>query len=210
MTKNEIKEIMKQVWKEEQDYQQLFKTMLSKSGKDIKSMSDEEKKKFFSAVDKIYKAKSEGNLINYSKQNKLNESFIASFAIWFTTILLGKMVFFWLLELINPNLVKTTIKTKDIDEKMISNIFQELSSDKFFIEDVAEVVKKNNGLDNSAAEKIVKFSAVQRNIKSALGKDATPIKIKKIEDALIQIFVKTFNNTSIMNKITTKVKSEIK
>ena len=65
MTKAEIKEIAKQVWKEEQDYQQLFKTMLAKSGKDINSMSDEEKKKFFTAVDKAYKAKISLNLSKF-------------------------------------------------------------------------------------------------------------------------------------------------
>ena len=47
MTKEEIKEIAKQVYKEEQEYQKLFKTMLAKSGKDINSMSDEDKNKFF-------------------------------------------------------------------------------------------------------------------------------------------------------------------
>jgi hypothetical protein len=41
MNRAEIKEIAKQVYKEEQDYQQLFKTMLNRSGKDINSMSDE-------------------------------------------------------------------------------------------------------------------------------------------------------------------------
>lgn len=67
MTKAEIKEIAKQVYKEEQEYQQLFKTMLAKSGKDINSMSDEEKKKFFTAVDKAYKAKTEGRLKGYNE-----------------------------------------------------------------------------------------------------------------------------------------------
>ena len=70
MTKNEIKEIIKQVLKEEEDYQKLFKTMLSKSGKDINSMSDDEKKKFFNAVDKAYKAKSEGKLYENKKKYK--------------------------------------------------------------------------------------------------------------------------------------------
>ena len=68
MTKAEIKEIAKQVYKEEQDYQQMFKTMLDRSGKDINSMSDDEKKKFFTAVDKAYKAKSEGRLIDSKKK----------------------------------------------------------------------------------------------------------------------------------------------
>ena len=73
MTKSEIKEIVKQVYKEEQEYQQLFKTMLAKSGKDIGSMSDEEKKKFFNAVDKAYKAKTEGKLVGYNDKQNLNE-----------------------------------------------------------------------------------------------------------------------------------------
>lgn len=67
MDVKQLKELIKQVVKEESDYQQLFKTMLDKSGKDINSMSDEEKKKFFTAVDKAYKAKSEGRLTGYNE-----------------------------------------------------------------------------------------------------------------------------------------------
>jgi NCAIR mutase (PurE)-related protein len=63
----QLKELVKQVVKEENDYQQLFKTMLDKSGKDIGSMSDDEKKKFFNAVDKAYKAKTEGRLTGYNE-----------------------------------------------------------------------------------------------------------------------------------------------
>ena len=67
MKKSELKELIRQVVKEEQDYQQLFKTMLDKSGKDISSMSDDDKKKFFNAVDTAYKAKSEGRLRGYNE-----------------------------------------------------------------------------------------------------------------------------------------------
>ncbi len=67
MNINQLKELIKQVVKEENDYQQLFKTMLDKSGKDINSMSDDEKKKFFNAVDKAYKAKQEGKLTGYNE-----------------------------------------------------------------------------------------------------------------------------------------------
>ena len=62
---DQLKELIRQVVKEENDYQELFKTMLSKTGKDINSMSDDEKKKFFNAVDKAYKAKTEGRLKGY-------------------------------------------------------------------------------------------------------------------------------------------------
>ena len=68
----QLKELVKQVVKEEHEYQQLFKHMLDKSGKDIPSMSDDDKKKFFSAVDTAYKAKSEGKLRGYNES--VNES----------------------------------------------------------------------------------------------------------------------------------------
>ena len=62
----QLKELVKQVVKEEHEYQQLFKHMLDKSGKDINSMSDDDKKKFFNGVDTAYKAKSEGRLTGYN------------------------------------------------------------------------------------------------------------------------------------------------
>jgi replication-associated recombination protein RarA len=68
MKKSELKELIRQVVKEENDYQQLFKHMLDKSGKDINSMSDDDKKKFFNAVDTAYKAKSEGKLRGYNEE----------------------------------------------------------------------------------------------------------------------------------------------
>ena len=58
----QLKELIKQVVKEESDYQQLFKHMLDKTGKSIPDMSDAEKVKFFQAVDKAAKAKSEGRI----------------------------------------------------------------------------------------------------------------------------------------------------
>jgi hypothetical protein len=65
MKLNQLKELIHQVMREEQDYKALFKHMLDKTGKSIPDMSDDEKKKFFNAVDKAYKAKSEGRLKGY-------------------------------------------------------------------------------------------------------------------------------------------------
>jgi len=67
MKLSQLKELVRQVVKEENDYQQLFKHMLDKSGKSIADMSDEDKKKFFNAVDTAYKAKSEGRLTGYNE-----------------------------------------------------------------------------------------------------------------------------------------------
>ena len=62
MNKNELKSLIKEVMAEEQDYNKLFLHMLDKTHKSLKDMSDMEKKHFFNAVDKAYKAKSEGRL----------------------------------------------------------------------------------------------------------------------------------------------------
>ena len=62
MKLSQLKELVRQVVKEEGDYQQFFRSMLDKTGKDINSMSDEEKKKFFNTVDNAYKAKNESKL----------------------------------------------------------------------------------------------------------------------------------------------------
>jgi L-alanine-DL-glutamate epimerase-like enolase superfamily enzyme len=67
MKLHQLKEFVKQTIREEQDYQQLFKHMLDKTGKSIPDMSDDDKKKFFNAVDKAYKAKSEGKLTGYTE-----------------------------------------------------------------------------------------------------------------------------------------------
>jgi uncharacterized membrane-anchored protein YhcB (DUF1043 family) len=67
MKHNELKELIRQVVKEESDYQQLFKHMLDKTGKSIPDMSDNEKVKFFQAVDKAAKAKNEGRLRGYNE-----------------------------------------------------------------------------------------------------------------------------------------------
>ena len=67
MKTSQLKELIRQVVKEENDYQQLFKHMLDKSGKDISSMSDDDKKKFFKSVDTANKAKSEGRLRGYNE-----------------------------------------------------------------------------------------------------------------------------------------------
>lgn len=62
MKTSELKELIRQVVKEESNYQQMFKHMLDKTGKSLPDMSDVEKKAFFNAVDKAAKAKSEGRL----------------------------------------------------------------------------------------------------------------------------------------------------
>ena len=61
ITKNHLRDIVKEVVKEESEYQTFFKKALEKTGKSIPSMSDEEKKEFFNKIDAAWKAKGEKN-----------------------------------------------------------------------------------------------------------------------------------------------------
>jgi hypothetical protein len=67
MKLNQLKELIKQVVKEESDYQEMFRTLLDKTGKSLPDMSDSEKVRFFQAVDKATKAKTEGKLKGYNE-----------------------------------------------------------------------------------------------------------------------------------------------
>jgi hypothetical protein len=99
MKLHQLKEFVKQTIREEQDYQQLFKHMLDKTGKSIPDMSDDDKKKFFNAVDKAYKAKSEGKLRGYNANiNEYDE--------WGNTRIQAKNIFRMLKQKYNNNISK--------------------------------------------------------------------------------------------------------
>ena len=61
ITKDTIKETIKTIMAEEGDYKAFFKKALEKAGKDIPSMSDEEKKEFFNKIDAAWDGKGEKN-----------------------------------------------------------------------------------------------------------------------------------------------------
>ena len=54
ITKEQLKETLRNIMKEESDYQAFFKAALEKAGKSIPSMSDEEKKSFFNKICSFY------------------------------------------------------------------------------------------------------------------------------------------------------------
>ena len=61
ITKSRLKELVKEVMTEESEYQAFFQKALDKTGKDINSMSDDEKKEFFNKIDSAWNGKSEKN-----------------------------------------------------------------------------------------------------------------------------------------------------
>jgi hypothetical protein len=59
ISRTRLKEIIKEVMTEENEYQTFFQNALDKAGKSIPSMSDDEKKAFFDKIDAAWKGKGE-------------------------------------------------------------------------------------------------------------------------------------------------------
>jgi hypothetical protein len=72
ITKERLKELVKEVMTEESEYQAFFAKALEKSGKSIPSMSDEEKKAFFNKIDTAWNGKGEKNEELVGGQKKLD------------------------------------------------------------------------------------------------------------------------------------------
>jgi hypothetical protein len=187
----------------ENEYQQMFKIMLDRSGKDINSMSDEEKKKFFTAVDKAYKAKSEGRLVD-SKKKSLNEDLFTGVLTTVGMILLGKLIFYWIVSIIEGG---AKFFTNKVEKETLVKILDKISKNKSFIDDVSKSINVKNGIDKGMADEIVNMATVQSAINSTITKNENK---KDIETELKSIFLKAWNDTSIMNPIVSKVKNDIK
>lgn len=61
ITKEQLKNIVRETLTEESEYQTFFKKALEKAGKSIPSMSDEEKKAFFNKIEKTWKGRGAKN-----------------------------------------------------------------------------------------------------------------------------------------------------
>ena len=75
ITKEQFKNIVKEVMTEETEYQAFFSKALEKSGKSIPDMSDEEKKAFFDKIDSAWNGKgekSENVSVNEAEEIKWN------------------------------------------------------------------------------------------------------------------------------------------
>lgn len=72
ITRQRLKELVKEVMTEETEYQAFFQKALDKAGKSIPSMSDEEKKAFFDKIDSAWNGKGEKNEELVGGQKKLD------------------------------------------------------------------------------------------------------------------------------------------
>lgn len=72
ISRERLKELVKEVMKEESEYQAFFKKALEKAGKSISQMSDDEKKSFFNKIDSAWNGRGEKNEALKGDQHKLD------------------------------------------------------------------------------------------------------------------------------------------
>lgn len=72
ISKERLKELVREVMKEESEYQAFFKKALEKAGKSIPQMSDDEKKSFFDKIDSAWNNRGEKNEDLKGDQHKLD------------------------------------------------------------------------------------------------------------------------------------------
>jgi hypothetical protein len=72
ITKERLKELVKEVMTEESEYQAFFQKALDKAGKGINDMNDDEKKAFFNKIDTAWNGKGEKNEELTGGQHKLD------------------------------------------------------------------------------------------------------------------------------------------
>ena len=88
----------------------------------------------------------------------------------------------------------------------VKDILSKLSNDDDFIDKVSNMMDDRKGIDNSTADKIVKYPIVQNLISKNIGDlDKT-----EMENQLKTIFLKSWADKSITNRAIEKVKKDIK
>ena len=206
-----VQNTLKEIIKEKLEYKQLFKIMLAKSGKDINSMSDEDKKKFFNAVDKAYKAKTEGKLGGYKQS--MNEDFWSD--------LLTNPFFYLLLSKFVVNFLRLGlfyavkfVYKKDY-AKSVKIILDKLQDDDGFIKKVTDIIYKDKKMTEDTAIKIVNLPEVEKlckeeSDKAEKSKEHPIIAISALQNELGQFFLKAWKDNTIKNTIIDKIKNDIK
>jgi hypothetical protein len=80
ITKEDMKNILKNIMNEESEYQTFFRKALEKTGKSIPEMSDDEKKEFFNKINASWESRGEKNELN--NNDELNDYTTLAEGLW--------------------------------------------------------------------------------------------------------------------------------
>ena len=142
-------------------------------------------------------------LIEVMKKKSVNENLALGILATLSGILIGKIALYYIGQLVEKG-IKYFNGSKET-EKEISGILDKLESNKKFISDVTEYIEKNNGINDAAADKMVKSAYVQSLIKKVNNDNVDKA---DLESGLKNIFLKAWSNDK--DTAIEKVKKDIK
>jgi SOS response regulatory protein OraA/RecX len=142
-------------------------------------------------------------LIEVMKKKSVNENLALGILTTLSGIIIGKIALYYIGQLVEKG-IKYFNGSKET-EKEISGILNKLESNKKFISDVIEYIEKNNGVNDAAADKMVKSGYVQSLIKKVNNDNVDKA---DLESGLKNIFLKAWSNDK--GTAIEKVKKDIK
>jgi SOS response regulatory protein OraA/RecX len=142
-------------------------------------------------------------LIEVMKKKSVNENLALGILTTLSGIIIGKIALYYIGQLVEKG-IKYFNGSKET-EKEISGILDKLESNKKFISDVTEYIEKNNGVNDVAADKMVKSGYVQSLIKKVNNDNVDKA---DLESGLKNIFLKAWSNDK--DTAIEKVKKDIK
>lgn len=122
--------------------------------------------------------------------------------------IVGKIVLYYLYELLGKAYKYMTAKPDY--EKPIDDILNALVKNKSFVNDAIDIIDYKRGIDNGAADKIVKLPQVKAQIDKFVEKSDGKLDKTEIENQLKTIFLKSWVDKSITDKAMEKVKKDIR
>ena len=122
--------------------------------------------------------------------------------------IVGKIIFYYFWELVDKGM--KYFSAKPDYKKPVRDILDSLSNNKRFIDDVTNMIDSKRGIDNSTADKIVKLPYVQTQITKIVDSRNGELEETEIENHLKTIFLQSWGDKSLTDRVIEKVKKDIK
>ena len=123
-------------------------------------------------------------------------------------LILGKIIFYYMVELVEKGI--KYFSGKPNYKEPLKRILNSISKNKNVIDDISKLVDSKKGIDIATAEKIVKLGYIQTQIIKAVDSTNGDIDETELENQLKTIIVKSWNDTSIVDKVVDNVKKDLK
>jgi len=136
----------------------------------------------------------------------LNETPIDGLLQLMMIAILGKVVFYFLIELVDRGIKYFTGESKE--HKMITkDILGELKENQAFVKQVTKIINDTDRFTTKTAKEIVNLRAVSAAINKRVKEESDR---KKIKEQIEKIFYNTWNDSNVLSRISTNIKKDIK